>query len=144
MNLAWLLAAAAGPIACASTTAREQDRPFTAGLAEVTRVAARVSGSAPPRVELLVEGRLPDGCTQLEPARSDRRGIHFEVTLPTRRPFGSTCPPAPTPFATTIALREAIFETGAYVATVNGVSTDFTVVVDASESELYRPGIFDD
>ncbi len=131
-------------LACGAAASREADRAYTAGLAEVSSVAAEVSGQGDvPLVVLHVEGWLPDPCTQLEPARTEQRGYSFEVTLPTRRPFGATCAPDPTPFTTRIRLPTMRFASGSYAATVNGVSTDFAVIVDPRESEVYRPGLLD-
>ncbi|MDJ0852124.1 MAG: hypothetical protein QNK04_27460 [Myxococcota bacterium] len=129
--------------ACVGTTAREADRPYTAGLAAVETVVAEVSDAAPPRVVLRVEGLLPDPCTRLEPARTEQRGPRFELVLPTRRDFGAGCKPAPVPFVTRLPLRATLYESGTYFASVNGVSTDFVVIVDPAEQELYRRGLFD-
>lgn len=128
---------------CGGDAAREADRPYTAGWAQVTAVRAEVRGGGAPRVALLVDGSLPDACTRIEPARTERQGIHYTVSIATRRPFGSTCAPRPLPFAIRIPLRPTPQESGTYVAEVNGVRTDFTVLVDPAEADLYRPDLFD-
>ena len=114
--------------ACLGDPAREADRPYTAGVAEVTTVRAEVDPGPTPAAWLRVEGRLPDACTRLEPARVRWLGRHVDVSLETRRDFGSVCPPEPVPFVRTLSLRLPGAAPGHYVVDVNGVEDTFVVL----------------
>jgi hypothetical protein len=114
-------------LACAAERAREADRPYTAGLAEVESVEIEVQRLAPASAWARVRGHLPDPCTALESADVRRSGSIFRVVLPTRRPFGALCEPMTTPFETRIRLDVDTDHSGAYVVTVNGVSQSFAV-----------------
>jgi len=122
--LAMLLVLTAG-LACAGDAAREADRPYTGGLAQVHSVAIRVDRS-PIRAQVLVRGSLPDPCTELEPPRVRRAGSVFEVELTTRRRFGARCAAVAMPFERRIPL-SLPGGSGAYFVTVNGVSQAFSV-----------------
>ncbi len=113
--------------ACAADRAREADRPYTAGLAQVESVEVEVRSLAPASAWARVRGHLPDPCTALESADVRRSGSFFHVVLPTRRPFGALCEQSSTPFEARIRLDVDADQSGAYIVTVNGVSQGFAV-----------------
>ncbi len=133
MRVSLALAALIPVLACAAIRARETDRPYTAGLAQVESVEVEVRSSPPAAAWARVRGQLPDPCTRLEGADVRRSGSVFRVVLPTRRPFGVICAQGLTPFEKRIRLDVDSDVSGAYVVTVNGVSQSFAVnVIDPS------------
>jgi hypothetical protein len=118
------IAAALGLLACAYDPAREADRAYTAGVAQVESVEIDLRSGSPPIAVARVAGTLPDACTELEPPWVRRSGEVFDVLLRTRRPFGADCPPEPVPFEQRVRLRLDPGP-GAWVVTVNGVSRGF-------------------
>lgn len=99
-----LAALAALLLGCAHDAAREADRAFTAGLAQVDELSLDVVSLRPPRLRVDVRGTLPDACTEIDPVHTQRLGARIEITLGTRRPFGADCAPEPTPFTRSIPL----------------------------------------
>jgi hypothetical protein len=92
-------------LACVRDPAREADRAFTAGMAQVDEVEIGVASARPPRVRVDVKGTLPDPCTEIDRVQTQRLGpSQVEITITTRRPFGADCAPAPTPFERSIPL----------------------------------------
>jgi hypothetical protein len=128
-------------VACVGDAAREADRPYTAGLAHIESVEVRITEGAPPWVDAVVRGVLPDACTALEPADVRRLTDGFDVTLATRRPFGARCAQGLVPFQKSITLPVEGRLPGAYVVTINGVSQSF--VVHGTHPTLLQPGEFD-
>ena len=116
-------------LACFGGRAREADRPYTSGLAEVERVEVDVQGVPPAAAWARVRGQLPDRCTVLDSPDVRRSGSIFDVVLATRRPFGARCAPASTPFEKRVRLDVDADRSGAYIVTVNGVSQSFAVIV---------------
>jgi hypothetical protein len=117
-------AVALGLLACAYDPAREADRAYAAGMAQVESIEVEVRSSSPPVAMARVKGWLPDACTELEPPWVRRNGEVFDVMLRTRRPFGADCRPEPVPFEQAVRLRLDPGP-GAWVVTVNGVSRGF-------------------
>lgn len=131
-----ILVLAAG-FACASDPAREADRPYTGGLAQVDSVTISLGSHAPVQARALVRGSLPDPCTELEPPRVRRAGAIFEVELTTRRRFGANCAQVVMPFERQILLNVPA-GSGAYFVTVNGVSQGFSVGPSPVGSPLFE------
>lgn len=129
MRTLWSLLLLAPVVGCVGGAAREADRPYTGGLAEVESVEVDVRRSPPAAAWARVRGQLSDRCTALDSPDVRRSGSIFDVVLTTRRSFGASCPPEKTPFEKRIRLDVDPGRTGAYVVTVNGVSQSFAVVV---------------
>ena len=115
--------------ACANDPAREADRPYTAGLANVERLEVEVRNQGTAAAWAVASGHLPDACTDLESPDVRRNGSVFEVVLETRRPFGAMCAQMLVPFEKRIRLYVDAEISGAYIVTVNGVSQSFAVNV---------------
>jgi hypothetical protein len=114
---------------CAAGRAREADRAFTAGVARVERVRAVLVSTRPPRLNIVVEGVLPDACTQLDPPRIHLLGARIEISLETRRPFGARCEPEESPFTRSIPVMLG-HEFQLYVVDANGVTDTVAVPPD--------------
>jgi inhibitor of cysteine peptidase len=132
-RVVWLVLAGLG---CVGDPAREADRPFTAGVAHVERIRSEVSTSAPVFARVIVSGRLPDACTELDEVETRRHGFEIEVTLTTRRAFGATCPPLERPFQKSIVLPADSFASGLYIVTVNGVRDSIVIHTDPFQYDL--------
>lgn len=116
-------------LACAGDRAREADRPYTGGIAQVESVEVEVRPQAPASAWAVVRGRLPDACTQLQTPDVRRTGSIIDVILETRRPFGASCAQMVVPFEKRVRLGIDSEVSGAYVVNVNGVSQSFAVNV---------------
>lgn len=100
------------------------------GTANVESVEAQIMESFPVQVSIVVQGNLPDGCTELGEWTVNRDDDVFEVTLPTERPADALCTEALEPFEVTIPLDVAGLDAGTYTVDVNGVTTTFELAVD--------------
>ena len=106
---------------CAGDAAREADRAYTAGLAQVEQIEVALVSTRPPRLRIDVRGVVSDACTEIDPPRIQTLGARIEISLETRRASGASCPPEPTPFTRSIPVMPG----GGfrlYVVDVNGVS----------------------
>jgi hypothetical protein len=97
-------------------------------LAMVDSVTPLVRQGPPVQVELLIQGNLNDGCTELDGVLQQGQGTtDIVVYLQTQRPEDAMCTEALVPFDTTIQL-EGDFPPGDYTVTVNDeVGATFTV-----------------
>lgn len=135
LSLALTLAASG----CAGRSAREADRPFTAGLAAVESLAVVAQPTPQSHVQVIARGTLPDACTRLHGERRERRGHRIEVTLTTRRESGAICAQVLQPFSKTIVISVADLFPGLYTLHVNGVSEIFDVLPhDDLHPDLHR------
>lgn len=130
----WLALVGCTPIRPGTGTAAAQTQPsgMTPGLAVVNSLQVSPQEAQPAQVQVVVQGNLPDGCTQLGEAEVTRTGEEFAVTLPTSRPADAFCTQALVPFEETITLDVAGLPAGEYVVNVNGVSEAFTLASDNS------------
>ena len=130
---------------CAGYLAREADRPYTGGLAQVESVDAIAYSSGPSQayVRLRVEGQLPDPCTRIDRVERHWLGSHLEVTIHTRRESGVVCVQQIQPFRRTVMVDMSGASPGSYTASVNGVDVWFTIWRDPSRWDSGgRDGLF--
>ena len=81
----------------------------------------------PEEIQIVVNGFLPDGCTEIyliNPVRSENR---YVVKIYTKKEVGLECTDALEPFEETITLDTGGLNGGNYSVDVNGISTDFTL-----------------
>jgi inhibitor of cysteine peptidase len=102
------------------------------GTANVESISINILESMPVQVNVVVQGHLPDGCTQINTihSRFDAERETFNPTLTTTRPAEAMCTAALVPFEETIALPVEGLEAGPYTVDVNGVTDTFTLAVD--------------
>ncbi len=81
--------------------------------------------SFPLQVHVVVNGYLPDACTQVGEITTTRAGNTFEVTIATIRPADKACAAVVVDFQETIPLDVYGLEAGEYTVIVNGVSDTF-------------------
>jgi hypothetical protein len=88
--------------------------------------------SFPIQVAVLVEGYLPDGCTEIDEINQtfDEETNTFFVEITTVRPTDAVCTEAIVPFEERISLEVRGLSAGTYTVDVNGVTDTFTFDVD--------------
>lgn len=109
------------------------DSQYEIGQAMVDSVEVVLKESFPVQIDVLVEGNLPDGCTELGNARQQLVENTFNINLETRKLKDTDvmCTQALVPYETTISLDNVVgISAGEYTVNVNGVSTTFTMDVD--------------
>jgi len=100
------------------------------GLAVVDSIDILIMESMPVQVNVVARGNLPDGCTSIGQAATEREDRTFVVTLPTRRPLDAMCTEALVPYEQAVPLEVAGLPAGVYTVTVNGVSDTFELAMD--------------
>ncbi len=100
------------------------------GLAVVDSIDILIMESMPVQVSVVARGNLPDGCTTIGQATTERDDTTFVVTLTTRRPLDAVCTEALVPYEQAVPLEVAGLPAGVYTVTVNGVSDTFELAVD--------------
>jgi len=85
-----------------------------------------VGDGLPARVEVRIDGHLPDTCTRLGSVEQDRVGNNVEVLVLTTRPPDRVCAQKVTPYSFVVAL-DGEFSAGDYTLTLNGEVFDFGV-----------------
>lgn len=108
-------------------------------LAQVDSVAINLLESFPVQVQAIARGNLPDGCTFLDAANSERQQNTFFVTLTTRRDETLACTEALVPFEQTIPIDAMGLPAGLYTVNVNGVTGRFELPVDNIQAESGAP-----
>ena len=100
------------------------------GLAVVDSIDILIMESMPVQVSVVARGNLPDGCTTIGQAATERDDKIFVVTLTTRRPLDAVCTEALVPYEQAVPLDVAGLPAGVYTVTVNGVSDTFELAMD--------------
>ena len=106
--------------------------PAEEGLAPVEEIQLQIMESFPIQVAVLVEGYLPDGCTEIDEISQtfDEETNTFFVEITTVRPEDALCTEAIVPFEERISLDVRGLPVGTYTVDVNGVTDTFTFDVD--------------
>lgn len=100
------------------------------GLAVVDSIDILIMESMPVQASVVVRGSLPDGCTSIGQATTEREDKTFVVTLTTQHPLEAMCTQALVPYEQTVPLDVVGLPAGVYTVTVNGVSDTFELAVD--------------
>jgi inhibitor of cysteine peptidase len=90
------------------------------GTAQTDEIVIQQMQSSPVQVRVLVQGNLPDGCTQLDSAKVDRNENMFIITMQTRRPKGAMCTQALVPYEKIIPLDVSEVQARQINVSVNG------------------------
>ena len=93
--------------------------------AQIDSVAITVTDSIPPQVSAVINGTLPDACTQISSVKQEIQDHTFIVTITTRRPLEEVCAQTATPFQVTTPLAVEGLPAGVYTVIVNGVTASF-------------------
>lgn len=75
----------------------------------------------------IVQGDLPDACSELAEPQQQVQGSTIRVTLTVTQPEGMVCAQVLTPFEERVVLDTAGLDPGAYSVEVNGVVAEFTL-----------------
>jgi inhibitor of cysteine peptidase len=128
--LAGLLLAACQPASPVETPSVDEDYAYGQD-ATVTSIDVLLLESFPLQAQAVLEGYLPDGCTELYDISVERQGQEFVVTLTTRRPTGDVaCTMALEPFEESISLDIDGLEAGTYTVIAQDQQAQFTLDVD--------------
>ena len=93
--------------------------------AQIDSVAVKITESVPPLVSAIIDGKLPDACTQIASVKQEIENHTFIVTITTRRPLEEVCAQTVTPFQVTTPLAVEGLPAGVYTVIANGVTTSF-------------------
>jgi len=118
---------AQSPLTTPTSGQAADDRTYIGGVAMVDSVDVRILESFPVQVQVVVQGNLPDGCTEIDEAIVEREGDRFDVTLTTRRPADALCTQAIIPYEQIIPLNVDELPAGEYTVNVNDVTETFTL-----------------
>ncbi len=91
--------------------------------------------SFPVQVQVVAEGYLPDGCTEIDGITTEREENTFNIKINTKRPHDALCTDAIEPFSKTIPLEVLGLKAGNYTVNVNGVTGSFELAVDNTLDE---------
>lgn len=86
--------------------------------------------SFPVQIQVVAEGYLPDGCTEIDKIKTEREGNAFNINISTKRPKDEACTQAIENFTKTIPLEVQGLKAGNYTVNVNGVNGSFELAVD--------------
>lgn len=105
------------------------------GRAEVDMVNIEMLESFPVQARVVVNGQLPDGCTEISTSSIDydEASHTFMLELRTQRPIDAVCTEALVPYTEFIPLDIVGLAAGTYTVDVNGVTNTFTLAIDNEE-----------
>lgn len=103
---------------------------YTYGTANVENIQIMTLESFPVQVQVIAEGYLPDGCTEIDKMKTEREGNVFNINISTKRPTDAVCTQAIESFTETIPLDVQGLKAGNYTVNVNGVTGFFELAVD--------------
>ena len=86
--------------------------------------------SFPVQIRAIVKGNLPDTCTTITSASSERDGNAFRINFVTIRPADAVCAQMLVPFEQSVALDVAGLKMGTYTVTAGEVTETFDLSVD--------------
>jgi inhibitor of cysteine peptidase len=111
------------------------------GTATVETIQVMTLESFPVQIQVVAQGYLPDGCTEIDKVNTEREGNNFNINISTKRPKDAMCTQAIVPFNKTIPLDVQGLKAGNYTVNVNGVKGSFELSVDniLSDSPGFMP-----
>jgi inhibitor of cysteine peptidase len=96
--------------------------------ATVEAIAVNIMESDPVQVSVVLEGYLPDGCTDIEQVTASRDEFTFTIEIKTRRPAGDVmCTQQIVPFEETLNLDVEGLEEGLYTVQYGELSETFSL-----------------
>ena len=109
---------------------------YTSGVANVESIEILTMESFPVQIQVIAEGYLPDGCTEIDEIKTETEGNTFNINITTKRPKEAICTQAIESFTETIPLEVRGLSAGNYTVNVNGVNGSFELAVDNTLDEL--------
>jgi inhibitor of cysteine peptidase len=122
----------------ANNTSEDQNTSgegYVYGTANVDSVQIMILESFPVQIQVVAEGYLPDGCTEIDKITTEREENTFNVNITTKRPKDAICTQAIVPFNETIPLEAQGLKAGNYTVNVNGITGSFELTVDNTLDE---------
>lgn len=86
--------------------------------------------SFPVQMRAIVKGNLPDACTTISSASSQRDGNTFKIDIVTARPADAVCAQMLVPFEQTVTLDVVDLKAGSYTVTAGETTETFDLAVD--------------
>ncbi|AKB73309.1 hypothetical protein MSLAZ_0048 [Methanosarcina lacustris Z-7289] len=108
---------------------------YTSGVANVGSIEIMTLESFPVQIQVIAEGYLPDGCTEIDGIKTETEGNTFNINITTKRPKDAMCTQAIESFTETIPLEVQGLRAGNYTVNVNGVNRSFELAVDNTLDE---------
>ena len=108
----------------------------------VESVDVLVLESFPVKVRAIVNGDLPDGCTEITEMSISRTGETFEVKITTSHPIAAVCTDALKPFQKSLSLDVLDLPAGTYTVDAYGKTAVFTLAVKNSGTPYCECGGF--
>lgn len=105
--------------------------------AAVDRVEVEFGNGSPLPVQVVVSGRLPDSCSQVEFVKMVQDGTEFEILLSAVKSQANECLQDTIPFKMRIPLNVVYLPGGEYSVVVNGVQEDFSYENGSSTGLLW-------
>ncbi|RXA19785.1 hypothetical protein EQO05_08040 [Methanosarcina sp. MSH10X1] len=105
-------------------------KDYTYGTANVESIQILTLESFPVQIQVIAEGYLPDGCTEIDEIKTEREGNAFNINMSTKRPTDAICTQAIESFTETIPLEVEGLKAGNYTVNVNGVTGSFELATD--------------
>ena len=103
---------------------------YTSGVANVGSIEILTLESFPVQIQVIAEGYLPDGCTEIDGIKTETEGNTFNINITTKRPKDAMCTQAIESFTETIPLEVQGLSAGNYTVHVNGVTGSFELAID--------------
>ncbi len=115
-----------------SVKAMEAGAEYETSLAPVETVTIEMTDSVPVEATAIIEGYLPDGCTEIDAVDTtyDALTRTFHVAVETLRPTDTGCTEAIEPFEQRVPLQVYGLAAGEYTVEVNGVKAVFELERD--------------
>ena len=109
------------------------------GLAQVERI--EIEGVPPHSVTAtaIIEGVLPDACTQIGPVHQTVFESRIDIEITTWRPPDTVCAAVVRDFRLLVMLDTKAFESNLYVVYANGVRATYLALVDPIEELILGP-----
>lgn len=103
---------------------------FIYGNSTVENIEIQMLESFPVQVNVIVQGSLPDNCTEIDRIIEFRDENTFYINIKTKRPADVFCTQVIRPFEETITLDVDGLKAGVYEVNVNGVLDSFELTMD--------------
>jgi inhibitor of cysteine peptidase len=114
-----------------ATDGQETDgKEYIYGTATVETIQVMTLESFPVQMRVVVQGYLPDSCTEINKIKTEREENNFNINISTKRPKEVVCTEAIVPFNETISLDVQGLKAGNYTVNVNGVKGSFELAID--------------
>jgi inhibitor of cysteine peptidase len=111
---------------------------YVYGTATVETIDVLILESFPVQVKVVAQGHLPDSCTEINEAKTEKKENSFNIDISTRRPKDAICAQVLVPFNRTISLDAQGLKAGNYTVNVNGVKGSFNLTVDNMLKEQHN------